>query len=89
MKEVKYMKKLFNKMNSKANEITLKAMVLTERAKVAVSNNRGEGTVSQAITILISVVLGALLLGGLYLLFDDIILPTLSKKIQEMFDYKG
>ena len=83
------MKKLFNKMNSKANEITIKAMVLTERAKVAVSNNRGEGTVSQAITILISVVLGALLLGGLYLLFDDIILPTLSKKIQEMFDYKG
>ena len=83
------MKKLINKMNSKANEITIKAMVLTERAKVAVSNNRGEGTVSQAITILISVVLGALLLGGLYLLFDDIILPTLSKKIQEMFDYKG
>ena len=83
------MKKLFNKMDAKANEITVKAMIYKERAKIVLSNNRGEGTVSQAITILISVVLGALLLGGLYLLFDEIILPTLSKKIQEMFDYKG
>ncbi|WP_409970081.1 DUF6133 family protein [Bengtsoniella intestinalis] len=63
--------------------------MLKERSKEVLSNNRGEGTVSQAITILISVVLGALLLAGLYLLFDEVVLPTLTERIQEMFDYQG
>lgn len=39
--------------------------------------------------ILISVVVGALLLAGLYMLFQDTILPELSKRITELFDYKG
>ena len=68
------MKKLFNKMNDTANVVAMKAVMLKERSKEVLSNNRGEGTVSQAITILISVVLGALLLGGLYLLFEDVVL---------------
>lgn len=44
---------------------------------------------TKAITILTSVVIGALLLAGLYLLFKDTVLPTLTQKIQEMFNYKG
>ena len=76
------MKKLINKVKNTTNKLTGKAIC-------AVSNNRGDGTVSQAITISISVVLGALLLAGLYLLFNEIILPTLSERIQQMFDYKG
>ncbi|XAY16495.1 DUF6133 family protein [Bengtsoniella intestinalis] len=83
------MKKLFNKMNDTANVVAIKAVMLKERSKEVLSNNRGEGTVSQAITILISVVLGALLLAGLYLLFDEVVLPTLTERIQEMFDYQG
>ena len=43
----------------------------------------------KALKILIAVVLGALLLGGLYALFGDVIMPELSKRIKEMFDYKG
>lgn len=39
--------------------------------------------------ILISVVVGALLLAGLYLLFEDTILPTLTQRIEDLFDYKG
>ena len=39
--------------------------------------------------ILIAVVLGALLLAGLYALFNDTVLPTLVKRVQEMFDYAG
>jgi hypothetical protein len=39
--------------------------------------------------ILISVVIGALLLAGLYALFGDIILPTLEERIQDMFDFAG
>jgi len=39
--------------------------------------------------ILISVVIGALLLAGLYALFGDVILPTLEERIIDMFDFAG
>ena len=55
----------------------------------ALSNNKGEGYIDTAIKILIAVVLGALLLAGLYALFGNLVMPTLSNKIQEMFNYAG
>jgi len=57
--------------------------------KKAISNNRGEGYIDTAVKILISVVLGALLLAGLYALFGDLVMPTLKERIQEMFNYAG
>lgn len=78
-----------NKLNNQVNGWVAKAMVLKEKSRMILLDKRGEGTVSQAILILISVVLGALLLAGLYTLFEDIILPTLAEKIKEMFDYNG
>lgn len=78
-----------NKLNNQVNGWVAKAMVLKGKSRMILLDKRGEGTVSQAILILISVVLGALLLAGLYTLFEDIILPTLAEKIKEMFDYNG
>ena len=52
-------------------------------------NRSGEGYIDTAIKILIAVVLGALLLGGLYALFGDTVLPTLVQRIKEMFNYAG
>lgn len=43
----------------------------------------------KAVKILIVVVIGALLLGGLYTLFGDVILPTLTQRIKDMFDFAG
>lgn len=57
--------------------------------KVAVSNNHGEGYIDTAVKILIAVVLGALLLAGLYLLFGEVVMPTLNERIKEMFNYAG
>lgn len=57
--------------------------------KTVVSNNRGEGYIDTAVKILIAVVLGALLLAGLYMLFGDVVMPTLNERIQEMFNYAG
>ena len=55
----------------KANEfITRKAVAV----KVAVSNNRGEGYIDTAVKILVAVVLGALLLAGLYALFGEVVM---------------
>lgn len=67
------------------NYITKKVVA----ARVAVSNNHGEGYIDTAVKILIAVVLGALLLAGLYLLFGDVVMPTLNERIQEMFNYAG
>ena len=47
------------------------------------------GYIDTAIKILIAVVLGALLLAGLYTLFGDTVLPTVTERVEEMFDYKG
>ena len=58
-------------------------------SKYVLASRTGEGYIDTAIKILLAVVLGALLLAGLYALFGDTVLPTLVKRVQEMFDYKG
>jgi len=50
-------------------------------------SQRGEGFVDTAIKILMAVVIGALVLGGLYALFGETVLPTLKQRIQDMFNY--
>ncbi|WP_460641959.1 DUF6133 family protein [Lacrimispora brassicae] len=59
------------------------------RTATVLSKQSGEGFVDTALKILISVVVGALLLAGLYMLFNDTILPTLTQRIKDLFDYKG
>jgi len=61
----------------------------TVMARRVLANNSGEGYIDTAIKILLAVVLGALLLAGLYALFGDTVLPTLVRRIQEMFNYAG
>ena len=58
-------------------------------AKSVMKSTKGEGFVDSAVKILISVVIGALLLAGLYALFGDVILPTLRQRIQDMFNFTG
>lgn len=43
----------------------------------------------KALKILMAVVIGALLLAGLYALFSENVLPTLTRRITEMFNYAG
>jgi len=69
--------------------ILRKANEFITREAVAVSNNRGEGYIDTAVKILIAVVLGALLLAGLYALFGEVVMPTLEERINEMFNYAG
>ena len=76
------MKKLFNSIRSKCNS-------LAARAVVAVSNVKAEGYVDSGVKILIAVVIGALLLAGLYALFNNTIMPTVEDKITDLFNYKG
>lgn len=87
------MKKMFNKMSNTVKTMTCKAHCAMTCARAHLSaplcNTRGEGYIDTAIKILIAVVLGALLLAGLYTLFGDTVLPTVTERVEEMFDYKG
>ena len=62
---------------------------IATRAKTALTNNCGEGYVDTGVKILIAVVIGALLLAGLYTLFNTTIMPTVTSKVTELFNYQG
>ena len=59
------------------------------RAGMLMKDTKGENYVDTAVKILIAVVLGALLLAGLYALFGDVVMPTLTQRIQVMCNYAG
>ena len=76
------MKKFMTNIKNKATELYI-------RAKSAIDNVKAEGYVDSGVKILIAVVIGALLLSGLYTLFNSTIMPTVTQKIQALFDFKG
>ena len=76
------MKNFINTIKTKAER---SYMIIKER----ISNRRAEGYVDTAVKIVISVVIGTLLLGGLYTLFDTTVIPNLSSKITSIFSYHG
>lgn len=69
----------------------IKAKAAMSRSKTIsiFSDESGAGYIDQAILILTSVVLGALLLAGLYALFGDVVLPRVEQEITRMFNYAG
>ena len=83
------MKKIINNMKKKAENKGFKAMRKAAQAKEILQNRSGEAYLDLVIKILLCVVLGALLLAGLYALFGDLVMPTLTRRIQEMFNYAG
>jgi len=76
------MRKFFRKIKDKADLALL-------NLKVAVENKEAEGYVDSGVKILIAVVIGALLLAGLYALFNTTIMPTVTRKITDLFNYSG
>lgn len=73
---------MFKKIRNKVNSAIISA-------KCAVANKKAEGYVDSGVKILIAVVIGALLLAGLYTLFNTTIMPTVTTKITGLFNYAG
>lgn len=82
----KFMNNLRTKTTNAMNKALSKAVTFHHRA---MTGHAGEGYIDTAVKILIAVVLGALLLGLLYALFNDTIMPTVTQKINQMFNYAG
>ena len=75
------MRNLFQKMKSKNQKMKAETNTLT--------STRGEGYIDTAVKIIIGVVIGGVLLAGLYTLFNATVIPNLTTKIGEMFSYTG
>ena len=76
------MKNFINNIKSKFNRAVISA-------KTTIESTSGEGYIDTGVKIIIGVVIGGVILAGLYLLFNSTIMPTLSTKIQGMFNYGG
>ena len=76
------MKKFFKNLKNKVNSAVVSA-------KVAIDNKKAEGYIDTGVKIIIGVVIGGVILAGLYTLFNSTIIPTLSEKITTMFSYSG
>ena len=76
------MKMFFKNLKKKADNVAI-------AAKIAIDNKRAEGYIDTGVKIIIGVVIGGVILAGLYTLFNSTIIPTLSTKISGMFNYSG
>lgn len=87
------MKTFMNKVQAKAMTAVYSTRTNEQgtlaRARTALSDRSGQGALDTAIQVLIGIVLGALILGGLYLILNGTVLPQIRERIQEMFNYKG
>ena len=76
------MKKLINSIKNRINSAIISA-------KTAIESTTGEGYVDTGVKIIVGVVIGGVILAGLYTLFNTSVIPTLTTKIQGMFNYAG
>ena len=76
------MKNLINNIKNKFNSAVISA-------KTAIESTSGEGYIDTGVKIIIGVVIGGVILAGLYALFNTTIIPTLTSKIAQMFNYAG
>ena len=76
------MKKIINKIVSKFQKSA-------SAVQSAVVSRLGEGYIDTGVKIIIGVVIGGVILAGLYTLFNTTIMPNLSTEIGEMFNYGG
>ncbi len=77
-KEITKMKKMMEKL------VGIKIKIVT-----VLTDQSGEGSISKAISILSAVVLGSLLLMGLYQLIETTVLPEIQQRIIDMFNFQG
>ena len=76
------MKKFFKNIKNRAERAVVSVQAMIESKKA-------EGYVDTGVKIIIGVVIGGVILAGLYALFNTTILPSLEGKISEMFNYGG
>jgi hypothetical protein len=73
------------KIKAKIAAVKMKAQSVVSGLKSRVSDTTGEGFIDTAVKIIIGVVIGALVLAGLVLLWNNVIMPRLNTEVTDMF----
>ena len=69
--------------------VSAKETEMAAKAHAVLDGTVAEVYVDTGVKILIAVVIGALLLTLLYALFNDTIMPTVTEKVEGLFNYAG
>ena len=88
-KIIKAIKNKINKIFTSVKTIVVSIKDMIASVKLNVLSTAGEGYIDTGVKIIIGVVIGGVILAGLYTIFNSTIIPTLSQKIQGMFNYGG
>lgn len=72
-------------MHKFVNKLSVKAAITANRVKNALQNERGDFYISDGVKIIIAVVLGALLLAALTAIFNDTVIPRITREIEALF----
>ena len=86
---LKFAKKVINSIRKSAVAVLDKVSTTISTVQYAIENPTAEGYVDSGVKILIAVVIGALLLAGLYTLFNKTVIPTVTSKVTALFNYTG
>ena len=76
------MRKFFRNLKNRAERAVMSV-------QTTLASKKAEGYVDTGVKIIIGVVIGGVILAGLYALFNTTIIPSLEGKIAEMFNYGG
>ena len=71
------------------NKIKSKFQKSVTTVQTVIAEKRAEGYIDTAVKIIIGVVIGGVLLAGLYTLFNTTVIPNLQTEIGNMFSYSG
>ncbi len=78
-----------NAVSKVKNSFTAVQTDMTTKAHAVLDGTKAEAYVDTGVKILIAVVIGALLLGLLYALFNTTIMPKVTEKVNDLFSYNG
>ena len=88
-KAINFVKNVVKTVRNFFSDRIRKVRTVLARMTAVAACARGENYVDSGVKILIAVVVGALLLAGLYALFGDVVLPSVTQRVTDMFIFNG
>ena len=76
-------------MKNKLLKSGIKLRFIKNRIVDVLKDNSGQGALDVAIICILSIVLGSLVLAGLYAIMDGTVMPSVKEKIEGLFNYSG
>lgn len=83
-----FLSKINDKVNEAAIIVSMKALPIKKKA-INKLNEKSGNWLDESFKYILAVVIGLLVIAGVYKLFKDVVLPTLEQKVKDGFNFKG